>query len=540
MLGASGGREGRPVKYIIVTGGVLSGLGKGITTSSIGLLLQSRGIRVTAVKIDPYVNVDAGTMNPFQHGEVFVLDDGGEVDQDLGNYERFLDINLTRDHNITTGKAYQAVIERERRGDYLGNTVQIIPHVTDEIKEMIRRVPPKDGAEVCLVEVGGTVGDIESQPFLEAARQLGIEAGRENCIFVHTTLVPIIGPVGEPKTKPTQHSVRDLRAAGLQPSVVVARASQELDDDTKAKISLFCDVPPEGVISAPDAETIYDVPLIFDRQALADFIMKRLALQPKGEDLEAWKDFLDRLKNPEHEVEIAVVGKYTHLLDAYISHIEAFHHAGAKARARVKLRWIEATNIEKKGLGILDGVHGILVPGGFGDRGIEGKIMAIEHARREGIPFQGVCLGFQLATVEVARHVAGLEGANSSEFNPKTPYPVVDLLPEQRTVKEKGGTMRLGAHEVRLVPGCRTAELYGSTTISERHRHRYEINPDLIPKLEAVGLRYVGQSDAGRRMEVLELKDHPYFIASQFHPELKSRPLRPSPIHYGLVKAAIG
>lgn len=534
-----GDRISTPVKYIVVTGGVLSGLGKGITTSSIGLLLKARGMRVTAIKIDPYLNVDAGTMNPFQHGEVFVLDDGGEADQDLGNYERFLDVSLTRDHNITTGKVYQAVIERERRGDYLGKTVQIIPHVTDQIKETIKQVAAKEGAEVCLVEVGGTVGDIESQPFLEAVRQLGIEAGKENCIFVHTTLVPILGPVGEPKTKPTQHSVRDLRAAGLQPSAVVARAEKELDDDTKSKISLFCDVPPEGVISAPDADTIYDVPLIFESQGMTDFIVNRLNLHPTGHDLQEWKDYLDRLKNPEHEVEVAVVGKYTHLLDAYISHIEAFHHAGAKARARVKLRWVEATNIEKRGVEVLRGADGILVPGGFGDRGVEGKILAIEYARKQQIPFQGVCLGFQLATVEAACHVLGLEGANSSEFNPKTEYPVVDLLPEQRGVREKGGTMRLGAHEIQLKPGSKTAGLYGGNTISERHRHRYEINPHFIEKLEAAGLKYVGHSDSGRRMEVLELQDHPYFIASQFHPELKSRPLRPSPIHYGLVKACL-
>jgi CTP synthase len=537
--GDAEGSGGHPPKYIFITGGVLSGLGKGITTSSIGLLLKARGLEVTAIKVDPYLNVDAGTMNPFQHGEVFVLEDGGEVDQDLGNYERFLDVNLTREHNITTGKVYRAVIEKERRGDYLGKTVQIIPHVTDQIKESIRNVAERGGVDVCLVEIGGTVGDIESQPFLEAARQLGIEAGKNNCLFVHTTLVPILGPVGEQKTKPTQHSVRDLRAAGIQPSAVVARAERELDEDTKAKVSLFCDVPREGVISAPDAPSIYDVPMVFEAQGLTEFITGRLALLATREDLEEWKAFLEALKNPEHEVEIAVVGKYTHLLDAYISHVEAFHHAGARARAKVELRWVEATNIEKRGVEVLKGADGILVPGGFGDRGIEGKIRAIEYARREGLPFQGVCLGFQLATIEVARNVVGLEGANSSEFNPKSPHPVIDLLPEQRSVKDKGGTMRLGAHDITLIPGSRTAQLYGSTTIQERHRHRYEVNPNHIGKLEEGGLKYVGHSDGGRRMEVLELKDHPFFVASQFHPELKSRPLRPSPIHYGLVKACI-
>ena len=517
----------------------MSGLGKGITTSSIGVLLQSKGLKVVPVKIDPYLNVDAGTMNPYQHGEVFVLDDGGEADLDLGNYERFLDVNLTGDNNITTGKIYRAVIEKERNGDYLGKTVQIIPHVTDEIKDWLRRLGEKGGADVVLVEVGGTVGDIEGMPFLEAARQLGMEVGKDNILFVHTTLVPVLGTVGEQKTKPTQQSVRELRSIGIQPSVIVARGEEPLHEEIRKKIAFFCDVPVDGVVSAPNAPTIYDVPIALDDQKLTEYIMHRLELSAKTEDLTAWRDFLDRLHNPERECTIALVGKYTHLRDSYMSHIEAFHHASAETRCRVRIKWVESMDIEKKGAEpLLRGADGILVPGGFGDRGIEGKIAAVEYARTNGIPFQGVCLGFQLATVEFSRHVLGFEGANSSEFNPKSPHPVVDLLPEQHSVKAKGATMRLGAHEVTLEPGCATAKLYGDTTIYERHRHRYEINPAYIEKVEAAGLKYVGRSDGGRRMEILELKGHPYFVASQFHPELRSRPLRPSPIHLGLVRAA--
>jgi CTP synthase len=527
------------MKYVIVTGGVLSGLGKGITTSSIGRNLQSRGLSVTAIKIDPYLNVDAGTMNPFQHGEVFVLEDGGEVDLDLGNYERFLDVELSRDHNITTGKAYLSAIEKERHGDYLGSTVQIIPHVTDEIKRMVQEVAEKADVDITLVEVGGTVGDIESMPFLEALRQLSRDVGKENCVFVHTTLVPILPVVGEAKTKPTQHSVRELRAVGIRPSAIVARAPDALDEDVKRKISLFCDVPVEGVVSAPDAGNVYEVPLLLEEQGLTDYLLRQLALEGGSQDLEGWKAFVERLRNPEGEVEIALVGKYTHLQDSYISHIEAFRHAGAKANARVNIRWVESVDLEENGTGLLEGVHGILVPGGFGERGIEGKVRAIQYARENEIPFQGVCLGFQLATIEFSRNVLELEGATSSEFDPKTPYPVVDLLPEQRGVEDMGATMRLGAHEVVVQEGSKAAALYGATRILERHRHRYEINPSFLSKLEGAGLRYVGRSEDGRRMDILEMEGHPYFLASQFHPEFKSRPLRPSPIHYGLVQAAL-
>ncbi len=526
------------MKYVIVTGGVLSGLGKGISTSSIGVLLKSKGLRVSPVKIDPYLNVDAGTMNPYQHGEVFVLDDGAETDLDLGNYERFLDVNLTGDHNITTGKVYRAVIEKERRGDYLGKTVQIIPHITDEIKSLLRAVGEKEKADVVLIEMGGTVGDIEGMPFLEAVRQLGQEVGKENILYVHTTLVPVMGAVGEQKTKPTQQSVRELRAAGIQPNVIIARGERSLEPEVKRKIAFFSDVPVEGVISAPDASTIYDVPLLFNGQGLTEYVMKTLNLPAKEEDLKEWKAMLERLKNPEKEVTIALVGKYTHLKDSYISHIEAFHHASAASRIKVNLRWVESMDIEKKGTKLLEDADGILVPGGFGDRGIEGKIAAARYAADHDVPFQGVCLGFQLATVGFARETLGLKDANSSEFNPKTPYAVVDLLPEQQGVKDMGATMRLGAHEILLEDASKTSKLYGSTRIFERHRHRYEINPEYIPKLEGAGLTFVGRSDGGRRMEVLELKGHPYFIASQFHPELRSRPFRPSPIHLGLVQAA--
>jgi len=526
------------MKYVIVTGGVLSGLGKGISTSSIGLLLKSRGLKVTSVKIDPYLNCDAGTMNPYQHGEVFVLDDGGEVDLDLGNYERFLDVNLTRNHNITTGKVYRTVIERERRGDYLGKTVQIIPHITDEIKREIKEVAERDKADVCMIEMGGTVGDIEGMPFLEAVRQLGMEVGKTNICFVHTTLVPILGTVGEQKTKPTQQSVRELRSVGIMPNAIIARGSKKLDEDIKKKIAFFCDVPPEAVISAPDASTIYEVPIIFEEQDFSDYLLSVLDIKRRHEDLKEWRKLLSRMKSPLKEVNIVVVGKYTALKDSYISHIEAFHHAEAAARAKVNLRWVESTDIEKGGTRVLEGAHGILIPGGFGDRGIEGKIAAVEFARTRRIPFQGVCLGFQVATVEFARNVLGFDNANSSEFDAKTEYPVIDLLPEQKNVKDMGATMRLGAHKVTLVEDSRTAKMYDSTEISERHRHRYEVNPKFIEKLEANGLRFVGRSDGGRRMEVLEMQDHPYFVASQFHPELKSRPFKPSPIHLGLVKAA--
>ncbi len=527
------------MRFVVVTGGVLSGLGKGITTSSIGMLLQSRGFQVTAIKIDPYLNCDAGTMNPYQHGEVFVLDDGSEVDLDLGNYERFLDRNLTTDHNITTGKVYRNVIEKERGGDYLGQTVQIIPHITDEIKREILLVAEQDEPDVTLIELGGTVGDIESMPFLEAVRQLARDVGRENLLFVHTTLVPVLGVVGEQKTKPTQHSVKELRAVGIHPDIVICRAEDYLDPSIKEKIALFCDVREDAVISAPDAKSIYRVPIILEEQGLTDIILKRLGWEGKGEDLTEWRDYLHRLENPETDVTIAIVGKYTHLMDSYISHAEAFNHAAADARARVSIRWVESLDMEKSGsTEMLEGCDGILVPGGFGHRGTEGKVLAIQFARENEVPFLGTCLGFQLATVEFARNAAAFEGANSAEFDPKTPHPVVDLLPEQIGVDQMGATMRLGAHKILLKEGTLAHKLYGAREVRERHRHRYEIGPDYVDKLESAGLVYSGRSLDGRRMEVLELPDHPFFIASQFHPEFKSRPLRAGILHRGLVQAA--
>ena len=529
------------MKFIIVTGGVLSGLGKGITASSIGRLLKGRGLKVTAVKIDPYLNCDAGTMNPYQHGEVYVLNDGGEADLDLGNYERFLDIELASDHNITTGKVYRTVIEKERRGDYLGKTVQIIPHITNEIKERIKKVGEASGADIVLVELGGTVGDIESMPFLEAVRQLYRESGgEENCIFVHTTLVPIMGSVGEQKTKPTQHSVKELRAIGIIPHVIVARGEKMLDYDIKRKISLFCDVPLEAVVSAPDADSIYLVPSILDQQGLTDYLIRKMKLDCPKNDMRKWDIFVKNLMNPRGAVEIAIVGKYTELKDSYISHIEAFHHASAEAMVKVNLRWLEGEDLEKPGYeNLLKGVDGVLIPGGFGDRGVEGKINAIRYAREKDIPLLGVCLGFQLLVVEYCRNVLKWKGANSSEFNPRTKFPVIDILPEQEGVTDMGGTMRLGAHDIRLAKGSKVSALYSKKLkISERHRHRYEVNPAYIEKIEKAGLRFTGRSKDGIRMEVAELKGHPFFLATQFHPEFKSRPENSSRTHLGLVMAA--
>ncbi|RZD34927.1 MAG: CTP synthetase [Methanobacteriota archaeon] len=527
------------MKYIIVTGGVLSGLGKGVTSSSAGLLLQCAGYKVTAVKIDPYLNVDAGTMNPYEHGEVFVMTDGAEVDLDLGNYERFLNCNLTRDHNITTGKVFKKVIEKERRGDYLGQTVQIIPHIVREIVDGIKNAAKNAKADICVIELGGTVGDIESMPFMEAARLLGREEGRNNVMFIHTTLVPVVGAVGEQKTKPTQHSVKELQGLGIRPDVIVGRSDNRLDEDIASKIAFFADIPREAVISAPDAKTIYEVPLIFLEQKFPELIEKRLGLKTKKPDVKKWRDFVNRITNGGEEVEVAIIGKYTALKDSYISHEETLRYAGAVLGCKVKIRWIEAPNLEDSGnTDSLKGVDGVIVPGGFGKRGSEGKIMAAGWARENEIPYLGVCFGFQLATVEFARNVLGLKGANSSELDSDGKYSVVDILPEQEGVKDMGATMRLGAHKVKVEPGI-AKELYGSDVIFERHRHRYEINPNYIEQIESKGMKYTGRDSSGRRMEILELEGHPYFVASQFHPEFKSRPDAPSPLHLGLVKAAL-
>lgn len=531
------------MKYIIVTGGVLSGLGKGITASSMGRLLKSRGLRVTAVKIDPYVNCDAGTMNPFEHGEVFVLDDGGEADLDLGNYERFLDVELGRDNNITTGKVFRAVIEKERRGEYLGKTVQIVPHVTNDIRDRIESVALRSGADVCLIEAGGTVGDIESMPFLEALRQLRLKVGRENVVFVHCTLVPVIGVVGEQKTKPTQHSVKELRSLGIDPEMLVCRSEEPLEEKTKQKLSLFCDVDVRAVISAPDARTTYEVPLILEEQGVADWLIERLGLKPqaKARDLETWRKFVERIVNPRNTLSIAVVGKYTALADSYLSISEAFKHAGAELWTRVEVRWVDAEDLERgtPPEKLLKDAHGVLVPGGFGSRGAEGKIKAIQYARERKVPYLGICFGFQLAVIETTRHLVGLAKANSTELDPGTPDPVIDLLPEQRSVQEKGGTMRLGGSPVAVQQGSLAHRLYGEAMIRERHRHRYEVNPEYIPRLEKAGIVFSGKHTNGVLMEIAERPDHPFFIGSQYHPEFKSRPERPAPLFLGLVEAAL-
>jgi len=518
----------------------LSGLGKGITSSSIGTVLKSRGLKVTAMKIDPYLNFDAGTLNPFEHGEVFVLDDGCEADLDLGNYERFLDTSLTSDHVVTTGKVYGSVIEKERAGNFLGKTVQIIPHITNEIKSMISNVAIKSGADVTLVELGGTVGDIESMPFLEAMRQMRSEMGHDSFLFVHTTLVPILGTLQEQKTKPTQHSVKELRSVGIQPDVIVARCEKPLEEGAKRKIALFCDVPLQAVVSAPDAKSIYQVPIFLEEQGLTDYLLNKMGIQSKPDGLDTWKKFLNKVMNPKHEVKILLVGKYMEQRDSYMSHYEAFTHAGAQLDVRVKFLKMEAEEIDRESSrALLEQTDGVLIPGGFGSRGTEGKIEAIKYARENKVPFLGVCLGFQLANVEFARNVLGMGDANSTEFDPHTAHPVVDLLPEQKNVTKKGATMRLGAQPVIVEKGSAAEGLYGATEIMERHRHRYEINPHYIDLMQSKGMKYTGKSPDGKRMEICELQGHPYFIGSQFHPEFKSRPARPAPLHFGLVRAAL-
>jgi len=529
------------MKVIVVSGGVISGLGKGITTSSLGRILKARGIPVTIVKIDPYLNVDAGTMNPYQHGEVFVLDDGTEADLDLGNYERFLGQSLSGTHNLTTGKIYRSVIEKERRGDYLGNTVQIIPHVTGEIKRSIRDVAQAAGAEVVLVEVGGTVGDIESMPFLEALRELSYELGEGHMAFVHTTLVPVVGPTGEAKTKPTQHSVRDLRAIGIRPNLIIARGPAPLAPDIKAKISLFCDVSPEAVISVPDQRVIYEVPLVLEAQGVGSLLSRLLGLPDRTPDLASWKEFLTSYRRNEGRgIDVAVVGKYTELRDAYLSHTEAFHHCQGHLGTEIRLHWYDAEDIPTNPgiLARLEHADALLVPGGFGARGVEGKVSAIEVARTQGIPFLGVCYGFQMAAIEVARHGVGLTQANTTEVDPATPDPVVCLLEQQKGVNDLGGTMRLGTQRIALVPGSRVAQVYGRTEIWERHRHRYEINPAYFDRLRDAGLVVSGSSVDGR-VEALEAPHHPFFIGVQFHPEFLSRPEVPHPLFLALVRAAL-
>ncbi|MGI0139986.1 MAG: CTP synthase [Thermoplasmata archaeon] len=528
------------MKVIVVSGGVISGLGKGITTSSLGRLLKARGIPITILKIDPYLNVDAGTMNPYQHGEVFVLDDGTEADLDLGNYERYLGQSLSGTHNLTTGKIYRSVIEKERRGDYLGTTVQIIPHVTGEIKRGIREVAQAAGAEVVLVEVGGTVGDIESMPFLEALRELSYELGEGHMAFVHTTLVPTVGPVGEAKTKPTQHSVRELRAIGIRPNMIIARSLAPLAADIKAKISLFCDVPPEAVISVPDQPIIYEVPLVLEAQGVGALLSKMLGLPDRPPDYTAWKEFLTTYRRGEGSIEVAIVGKYTELRDAYLSHTEAFHHCQGHLGVEVRLQWYDAEDIPKNPslLARIERSDALLVPGGFGARGVEGKVRAIEIARTQGIPFLGVCYGFQMAAIEFARNVLHLPNAHTTEIDPESTEPVVCLLEQQKSVHDLGGTMRLGAQRVILSPDSLIARTYGRTEVWERHRHRFEINPAYFDRFREHGLQITGTAVDGR-VESLELRDHPFFLGVQFHPEFLSRPEVPHPLYLALVKSAL-
>ena len=525
-------------KYIFVTGGVASGLGKGITTASLGRLFKSRGLRVALQKLDPYVNVDPGTMNPFEHGEVFVLDDGGETDLDLGHYERFTDENLHRGSNVTTGSIYSAVISKERRGDYLGKTVQVIPHITDEIKERIRSYAEAENADLLIVEIGGTVGDIESLPFLEAIRQLRNEVGRDHCAFVHVSLMPYIGPSGELKTKPTQHSVKELRSLGLQPDVIVCRSDRPIGRHLKEKISLLCDVPISGVVSAPDTPSIYTVPLVLQREGLDELLAEHLRIETPL-DLSEWNGLVRRIDAATDPVHIAIVGKYVNLRDAYLSVMEALKHGGFHHGAAVEITWVASDDLaDNGGMDVLARADGILVPGGFGVRGVEGKVQAIRHAREQGVPFLGICLGLQCAVIEFARNVCGLTAANSSEFDPATPDPVIDLLPEQKNVTDLGGSMRLGAQPCHLVPGTVAAAAYGEQVVYERHRHRFEVNPAYHEILAGNGLVFSGLSPDGRLVEIIELPGHPFFVAGQFHPELRSRPTRPHPLFRDFVGAA--
>jgi CTP synthase len=529
------------VKYVFVTGGVLSSVGKGILTSSIGKMLQARGLKVTVTKIDPYVNVDAGTMNPYMHGEVYVTDDGGETDLDLGWYERFLDLNLQMENNITTGLVYKAVIEKERRGDFLGRCVQIVPHVTNEIKSRIRSVAKHSNVDVALTEVGGTVGDIEGLPFLEAIRQMRLEEGFENTLYVHVALVPILDVTKEMKTKPLQHSVNELRRIGIQPDTIVARCPEMIDSESRRKIALFGTIPENAVFCSYNVESIYQVPLVLDEQGMGEFVYKRLGFSDSKPDFKDWKDFVGNVLNPEHDVKIALVGKYAGLADSYVSMTEALRHAGASCKTRVCINYMEAEKFEQdlKCTEVLRDFDGIFVPYGFGPRGTEGKIMAIKFARENSIPFLGICYGFQLAIIEVARDVCGLKDANSTEINSNSPYPVIDLMPEQRGIEIKGATMRLGAHKIVVKPNTLASTLYKNEEVYERHRHRFEVNLDYLETLEKNGLMFSGKSTDGRRMEILEMPDQFFFFASQFHGEFKSRPGRPDPEYYGFVKASL-
>jgi CTP synthase len=527
-------------KYIFCTGGVVSSVGKGVTAASIGRILKSRGIKVSIQKLDPYLNVDPGTMSPYQHGEVFVLDDGAETDLDLGHYERFIDERLTRASNVTSGQVYAEVIAKERRGDYLGGTIQVIPHVTNEMKRRIGLVSRQSGAEVVIVEIGGTVGDIEGLPWLEAIRQMRVDVGRENTLYLHVTLLPHISSTGELKTKPTQHSVRELRGIGIQPDIIVARSDLPIDDGIRAKIALFCDVEKRAVISLVTTPIIYEVPLVLEEAGLGDYLVERLSLEnAQPPDLDGWKAVVSDIRRPKPSIRVGMVGKYVELHDAYLSVREALHHAGLRYDTSVEIVWIDAEGIERHGLDPLKGLDGIVVPGGFGYRGIEGKISAAGFARENRVPYLGLCLGMQVMVIDLARHAQGSDEANSAEFDITTHYPVIDLMPDQRDISEMGGTMRLGSYPCKLMPGTRAAAAYADTVVHERHRHRFEVNNAYRELLEGAGMIFSGMSPDGRLVEIGELSDHPFMLGSQFHPEFKSRPTRPHPLFQAFIKAAV-
>ncbi len=530
-------------KYIFVTGGVVSSVGKGITVASIGRLLKSRGISVRIQKLDPYLNVDPGTMSPYQHGEVFVTDDGAETDLDLGHYERFIDENLSRASNVTTGQVYSSVIAKERRGDFLGGTIQVIPHITNEIKARIGTVARQGNPEVVIVEVGGTVGDIEGQPFLEAIRQMRKDAGRNNVLYIHLTLLPVISPTNELKTKPTQHSVKELRSIGITPDIIVLRSDHPIADDVRAKIALFCDVDMEGCVPMPTVQSIYEVPLLLEDFGLGTYICERLGLSNCEPNLAEWRELVNRLKKPKRNIKIALVGKYVALHDAYLSVAESLSHAGLSNDIGIEIDWIDSEDFEheggyKRAKDRLKGAHGIVVPGGFGDRGIEGKILAARFARENDIPYLGLCYGMQMAVIEFARHVAGLPEANTTEVDTRCAYPVIDVMPDQRDIADLGGTMRLGLYPCHLTPGTRTARAYSEEVVQERHRHRFEFNNTYREKLTKAGMVLSGLSPDGRLVEIIELPEHPFFIGTQFHPEFKSRPNRPHPLFRDFIAAA--
>jgi CTP synthase len=527
-------------KYIFVTGGVVSSLGKGITAASLGRLLKNRGLKVFIQKFDPYINVDPGTMSPYQHGEVFVTDDGAETDLDLGHYERFIDINLTKLSSITTGKVYSTVLRKERRGEYLGGTVQVIPHITNEIKERVFRAGKESGADVVITEIGGTVGDIESLPFLEAIRQIKSDVGQDNVLYIHCTLIPYLKAAGEMKTKPTQHSVKELRSLGIQPNIIVVRTEMPISQDMKDKLALFCDIAKEAVIEATDADTLYAVPIMLQKQKMDDLVCRLLKIQCHDADMTEWNALVDKVRNLPNKTRIALVGKYVELQDAYISVAESLKHAGYQFDADVEIDWVNSAELsEENAAERLKDAAGILVPGGFGDRGIDGKLAAIKYARENNVPFFGICLGMQLASIEYARNVLKLDGAHSAEISPNTPYPIIDLLPEQKDIEDLGGTLRLGLYACKLQQGTRAYEAYKEEIVYERHRHRYEFNNEFREQMEKKGFIFSGTSPDGRLVEIIELAEHPWFVAAQFHPEFKSRPTRPQPLFKQFIKAAI-